>query len=68
MKLEKIIQIPEKLITSDRVVFRTTVAAGFVIRSHSKETNKDRFYSFEDEGFSAQMKEVLKISGSECRI
>ena len=60
MKLEKIIQIPEKLITSDRVVFRTAVGGGFVIRSHNKETNKDRFYSFEDEGFSAQMKEVLK--------
>lgn len=60
MKLEKIIQVPEKLITSDRVLFRTTVGGGFVIRSHNKETNKDRFYSFEDEGFSAQMKEVLK--------
>lgn len=60
MKLEKIIQIPEKLITSDRVVFRTVVGGGFVIRNHNKETNKDRFYSFEDEGFSAQMKEVLK--------
>ena len=60
IKLEKIIQIPEKLITSDRVVFRTTVGGGFVIRSHNKETNKDRFYSFKDEGFSSQMKEVLK--------
>lgn len=60
MKLEKIIQIPEKLITSDRVLFRTTVGGGFVIRSHNKETNKDRFYSFRDEGFSEQMKEVLK--------
>ena len=29
MKLEKIIQIPEKLITSDRVLFRTTVGGGF---------------------------------------
>ena len=27
IKLEKIIQIPEKLITSDKVVFRTTVGA-----------------------------------------
>ena len=60
MILKKIVQIPERLITSDRVVFRTTVGGGFVIRSHNKETNKDRFYSFEDEGFSAQMKEVLK--------
>lgn len=60
IKLDKIIQIPEKLITSDKVVFRTTVGGGFVIRSHNKETNKDRFYSFEDEGFSSQMKEVLK--------
>ena len=60
MKLGKIIQIPEKLITSDRVLFRTVTGGGIVIRSHNKETNKDRFYSFEDEGFSAQMKEVLK--------
>ena len=59
MILKKIIQLPEKLITSDRVVFRTATGGGLVIRKHDKETNRDRFFSFEDEGFAEQMREVL---------
>ena len=59
MILKKIIQLPEKLITSDRVVFRTATGGGLVIRKHDRETNRDRFFSFEDEGFAEQMREVL---------
>ena len=59
MILKKIVQLPEKLITSDRVTFRTVTGGGFVIRKHNRETNKDSFFSFEDEGFLDQMKEVL---------
>lgn len=59
MTLKKIVQLPEKLITTDRAVFRTTLGGGLVIRKHDKETNRDRFYSFEDEEFSHQMSEVL---------
>ena len=59
MILKKIVQLPEKLITSDRVVFRTVTGGGLVIRKHDRETNRDRFFSFEDEGFAEQMREVL---------
>lgn len=59
MVLKKIIQLPEKLITSERVVFRTVTGGGLVIRKHNRETNKDQYFSFEDEGFTEQMKEVL---------
>ena len=59
MILKKIIQLPEKLITSDRVVFRTVTGGGLVIRKHDRGTNRDRFFSFEDEGFAEQMRDVL---------
>lgn len=59
MILKKIIQLPEKLITGDRVIFRTVVGGGIVIRKHDRATNRDRFFSFEDEGFKEQMREVL---------
>ena len=60
MTLKRIIQLPEKLITSDKVLFRTVVGGGVVIRKHDKATNRDRFFSFEDAEFASQMKEVLK--------
>lgn len=59
MILKKIVQLPEKLIADSKVIFKTVVGGGLVIRRHNKETNKDWFFSFKDEGFNEQMREVL---------
>ena len=60
MTLKKIVQLPEELILTDKARFRTTVGGGIVVRSHDRETNKDQFFAFNDEGFPEQLQEVLK--------
>lgn len=59
MTLKKIVQLPERLITDNKVLFKTVVGGGLVIRRHNQETNKDWFFSFEDKEFYEQMREVL---------
>ena len=61
MTLKKIRQVGEKLITCEKVMFRTVVGGGLVVRAHNKETNKDKFLTFMDEGFDKQLSEILKI-------
>lgn len=61
MTLKKIRQVGEKLITCEKVMFRTIVGGGLVVRAHNKETNKDKFLTFMDEGFDKQLSEILKI-------
>lgn len=66
MTLEKITQLPERLITDSKVIFKTVAGGGLVIRQHNQEKNKDWFFSYEDEGFSEQMKEVLGYQAKEA--
>lgn len=61
MTLKKVRQVSEKLITCEKVMFRTIVGGGLVVRDHNKETNKDKFLTFMDEGFDKQLSEILKI-------
>lgn len=64
--LKRINQMREKLITSSRVMFRTVVGSGLVIREHNKETNRDKFFTFMDEGFENQFKQVLGMQAEEA--
>ncbi len=66
MTLKKIVQLPERLITQNKAVFKTVVGGGLVIRRHDQEKNKDRFFSFEDEEFYEQMREVLGYQAKEA--
>ena len=59
--LKNIRILGERLITSNRVLFRTVTGSGLVIREHNKETNKDKFYTFEEEQFQEQAKRVLTL-------
>lgn len=61
MRLKKINLLREQLIMSPKVIFKTTRGSGLVIRKHDRETNKDRYFTFQDEGFDAQAKEVLSV-------
>ena len=64
--LKRINQMREKLITSSRVMFRTVVGSGLVIRENNKETNRDKFFTFMDEGFENQFKQVLGMQAEEA--
>lgn len=66
MLLKKIVQLPEKLIMGNKAVFRTTLGGGIVIRQHDRKTNKDKFFSYEDEGFCEQMRQVLGYQAREA--
>lgn len=64
--LKKINQLREKLITSSKVMFRTVVGGGLVVRDHNKETNRDRFLTFFDEDFDMQLKQILGKQAEEA--
>lgn len=63
--LKRINQLREKLITSSKVIFRTAVGGGLVVREHNKETNRDKFFTFLDEGFKEQLKQILRMQARE---
>jgi CRISPR-associated endoribonuclease Cas6 len=64
--LKRINQMREKLITSSKVMFRTVTGGGLVVRDHNRETNRDKFLTFYDEGFAEQLKQVLKMQAKEA--
>lgn len=57
--LKKINQLQEKLITSNKVIFKTVTGAGLAIRKHDREKNRDWYFVIQDEEFQNQMKVVL---------
>lgn len=65
MVLKHICQVREQLITSSKVIFRTVTGGGLVVREHDRETNKDKYYTFQDEGFEKNLRNVLKVQAEE---
>ncbi len=67
MKLIKIINLPQKEIYNDRVIFKTVVGSPLCVREHNRETNKDKYYIYSDEKFNEQLDTVvsnqLKVAG-----
>lgn len=61
MVLKKINQLNEQLIVEPKVVFRTVIGGGLLIREHNRDTNKDRYYTALDREFDSQMKQVLQV-------
>lgn len=64
--LKRINYLREHLITSSRVMFRTIVGGGLVVREHIRETNKDKFWVFNEDGFEKQLQQVLAIQAEEA--
>ncbi|XCP87029.1 CRISPR-associated endoribonuclease Cas6 [Roseburia hominis] len=60
MMLNQVRQLGERLITGSKVVFRTVTGGGLVVREHNSETNQDKYYTFQDEGFEEKLKIVLR--------
>jgi len=61
MVLKRIDQKSEKLITESTVYMQTVLGNGLCIREHDRETNRDRFITFEDEDFKEKASEILSI-------
>lgn len=59
MILKTIRQIKEKTITSSKILIKTVVGGGLVVREHDKVANKDVYYTVEDECFEKEAKKVL---------
>lgn len=66
MVLDQVRQLREQLITESKVIFRTVTGGGLVVREHNKETNKDRYYTFQDEGFDENLKKVLHVQAQKA--
>lgn len=66
MVLDRVRQLREQLITESKVIFRTVTGGGLVVREHNKETNKDRYYTFQDKGFDENLKKVLQVQAQEA--
>lgn len=64
--LKQITQKKEQLIVSSKVIFRTVVGGGLVVRDHNKETNRDKFLTFQDEKFNDGLCQVLETQAKEA--
>lgn len=60
MTLKAVRYQKEQSIQSNSAVFRTVVGGGLVVREHDAQTNKDKFYTSEEDGFIDAMCRVIK--------
>ena len=70
--LKKIIQMKEHQIVSHRILVKTVTGGGLVIRVHDKDSNRDQYFTPENENFTDVAKEILsyeaKLAGFSERI
>lgn len=66
MILKQIRKLREQKISSQSVIFRTVTGGGLVVREHNKDTNIDKYYTFQDEGFHEKLKSVLIAQAKEA--
>ena len=61
MKLVSIRRLNEKLIISDRVCFKTSPGSSIVVRNHNRESNKDKYFTVEDENYINELEKNIKV-------
>lgn len=66
MVLKHIRPCREQSITSSKVLFRTAIGGGLVVREHNRETNRDQYHTFQDAGFDEHLKRILKAQAQEA--
>lgn len=66
MVLRHICQLREQLITSSKIMCKTVIGGGIVVRDHDQETNRDKYYTFQDAEFEEKLKEVLKVQAEKA--
>ncbi len=60
MCLVNISKVKEDKITTDRALFKTTCSSSILVRDHDKETNKDKYYTFEDESYKDRLGDSIR--------
>ncbi len=58
--LKNIMQLDQKEIKSTTVRFVTMPGSSLVVREHDRETNRDTYYSCEDEEYAGRLEQALK--------
>lgn len=60
MCLVNVRQLESQIIQEDRALLQTVAGSSIVLREHNKETNKDKYYTCEDEGYIEKLEESIK--------
>ena len=58
--LKNIVQLDQKEIKGTTVRFHTMPGASLVVRDHDRDTNRDKYYSCEDEEYPGRLEQALK--------
>lgn len=58
--LKNIVQLNQEEIKGTTVRFVTMPGSSLVVRDHDRETNRDKYYSCEDEGYADKLEQALK--------
>lgn len=58
--LKNIVQLDQKEINDTTVRFTTMPGSSLVVREHNRETNRDKYYTCEDEGYADRLEQALK--------
>lgn len=58
--LKNIVQLDQKEIKGTTVRFVTMPGSSLVVREHDRDTNRDKYYSCEDEEFADKLEQALK--------
>lgn len=58
--LKNIVQLDQKEIRGTTVRFVSMPGSSVVVREHDRETNRDTYYSCEDEGYADRLEQALK--------
>lgn len=58
--LKNIVQLDQKEIKGTTVRFVTMPGSSLVVREHDRDSNKDKYYSCEDEGYPEKLEQALK--------
>lgn len=60
MCLVNVTKLKEEIITTNRALFRTTCSSSILVREHNRESNRDKYYTCEDEGYIEKLEESIK--------
>lgn len=60
MCLVNIRKIKENKVISDRAVFKTTCSSSILVREHDRISNKDKYYTLEDQDYKAKLEDNIK--------
>lgn len=58
--LKNIVQLNQKKVNDTTVRFATMPGSSLVVREHNRETNRDKYYTCEDEGYADKLEQALK--------